>query len=457
MINIILCGGSGTRLWPISRKLMPKQFSKLFDENSLFQKTVERNQKIFKNTVIVSNEEQYFIANDQLKEKGNSCGFLLEPVGKNTAPAIALACFALKPETIILVTPADHLIKKEKKYQKVIKKAVKEAENNFLVTFGIKPNSPHTGYGYIESDEHQVKSFKEKPDLKTAKEYLKKGNYYWNSGIFCFKAGVYLSELKKHSPKIYEASLSAYKNSIEEGNDDILRIKLEDMEKIPEDSIDYAVMEKSKIVKVVPSNIGWSDVGSFDALDEEIKKDKNGNTKCANHISIGSKNNFILTDKNIATIDVKDLLIIDTFDALLISKKGSSQKVKEIVKKLNDKKSELTKLHNKVYRPWGSYTTLENSSRYKLKKIVVKPNQRLSLQKHHHRSEHWVVVSGTALVTTNDKEKIVKVNESTFIAMGNVHRLENPGKIDLILIEVQVGEYTGEDDIIRLEDDYKRQ
>lgn len=453
MTNIILCGGSGTRLWPISRKLMPKQFSKLFNNTSLFQKTVLRNQKIFDNSLIISNEEQYFIATDQLKECENSGKFMLEPIGKNTAPAIALGCFSLDYETIVLVTPADHLIRDESEYEKVINRAIKEAKNDFLVTFGIKPNSPHTGYGYIEAKKGNVKSFKEKPDLETAKKYLKKGNYFWNSGIFCFKAGVYLDELKTYSPLIYEKSLKAYKNSIK---DEITRIKLDDMENIPEDSIDYAVMEKSAIVKVIPSDIGWSDVGSFDALDEELEKDENGNTKSNNHISIGSKNNFILTDKNIATIDVEDLLIIDTFDALLISQKGSSQKVKEVVKKLNTQKSELTILHNKVYRPWGSYTTLENSSRYKLKKIVVKPNQRLSLQKHHHRSEHWVVVSGTALVTKNGVEKIVQVNESTFISMGETHRLENPGKIDLILIEVQVGEYTGEDDIIRLEDDYKR-
>ncbi|PHR59493.1 MAG: mannose-1-phosphate guanylyltransferase/mannose-6-phosphate isomerase [Arcobacter sp.] len=452
MTNLILCGGNGTRLWPISRTLMPKQFVKLFKDKSLFQLTVKRNAHFCENQYIVSNAEQYFLAMDQLESKEKTT-FLLEPIGRNTAPAIALACLGLDKEEIVLVSPSDHLIKNEVAYKEVVLKAKEEAENNKLVTFGIKPLFAETGYGYIEAEGNDVKSFKEKPDLQTATQYLEAGNYYWNSGMFCFKAGVFLNELKKYSPKIYDTCLTAYTNA---NKDDLIRIAHEDMENISEDSIDYAVMEKSDIVKVIASDIDWSDLGSFDALYEELPQDKNGNTQEDKHISINSKNNLILTTKNIATIDVEDLIIVDTVDALLISKKGSSQKVKEVVKQLKEKGSHLPQIHTTAHRPWGTYTILDECEKYKIKRIVVNPGKRLSLQKHFHRSEHWIVVSGTATVTRGEEEFLVRANESTYIPMGEIHRLENVGKIPLVMIEAQVGEYLGEDDIVRISDDFKR-
>ncbi|AXX91776.1 mannose-1-phosphate guanylyltransferase/mannose-6-phosphate isomerase [Malaciobacter molluscorum LMG 25693] len=458
MTNIILCGGSGTRLWPISRTLMPKQFVKFFDDKSLFQLTVRRNSKICDNQFIVSNAEQYFLALDQLEELNkNNNRYLLEPIGRNTAPAIALACFSLDAEEIVLVTPSDHLIKDEKEYSKVLKKAQNLANENNLVTFGIKPTFAETGFGYIETislEKEDVKAFHEKPDFDTATKYLKSGNYYWNSGMFMFKAGVFLEELKKYSPKIYESSKKSIENI---SNSELIRIKYEDMINIPEDSIDYAVMEKSDKVKVVSSDISWSDVGSFDSLYEELPKDEKNNTINENLINIDSSNNLIYTqDRKVAIIDIEDLIIIDTEDALLISKKGSSQKVKKVVKRLNEESSELINIHKTGYRPWGSYTVLQESNGYKIKKIEVKPGKRLSLQKHFHRNEHWIVVSGCATVTVEDEKFILNPNESTYIKAGQLHRLENEGKLPLIIIEAQVGEYTGEDDIIRIEDDFER-
>ncbi len=456
MINIILCGGSGTRLWPISRSLMPKQFVKMFDGKSLFQLTVQRNSKICNTQFVVSNAEQYFLALDQLEElnKTNN-NYLLEPLARNTAPAIALACLSLDYDEVVLVTPSDHLIKNEIEYEKVLLKAKKEAMRNNLVTFGIKPTFPEIGFGYIESaNTYDVKAFHEKPDFNTAKKYLELGNYYWNSGIFMFKVGVFLDELQKYSPEIFEASKRAFQKASKE---DIIRIKHEDMQNIPKDSIDYAVMEKSNIVKVIPSDIDWSDVGSFDSLYDELPKDDDGNTVNPNHISIGSKNNLVYgCERKIATVDMEDTIVIDTSDALLISKKGSSQKVKQVVQKLKDLNSELHNIHLIGHRPWGTYTVLEETEGYKIKRIEVKPGKRLSLQKHFHRNEHWIVVSGTATVTVGEKIEYIRPNESTYIKMGEVHRLENEGKIPVVLIEAQVGEYTGEDDIVRLEDDFKR-
>ena len=299
----------------------------------------------------------------------------------------------------------------------------------------------------------RLKHFHEKPDKKVAETYLKAGNYYWNSGMFMFKVGIFLEELKLHSPEIYQASLVAYDNA---KKDNVIRISHGSMINIPEDSIDFAVMEKSNRVKVVPSNIKWSDVGSFDALYDELPKDENGNTHNDKHISIDSKNNLVYGEnKYIATIDVSDLIIVDTGDALLISKKGSSQKVKQVVAQIKQR-TQLHNIHLTGHRPWGSYTVLEETKGYKIKRIVVKPGKRLSLQKHYHRNEHWIVVSGTATVTINDKIFLLRPNESTYIKMGEVHRLENSGKIPVVLIEAQVGEYTDEDDIVRLDDDFSR-
>lgn len=441
MTNLILCGGSGTRLWPISRTLMPKQFAKLFDGKSLFQLTVERNSSVCDQQLIVSNVEQYFLAFDQLEEMEKTNNrYILEPIGRNTAPAIALAALTLDPEEIVLVTPSDHLIKNQSAYRQVLERAQELAREDFLVTFGITPTFAETGFGYIEAEGETAKAFHEKPDILTAERYLRDGNYYWNSGMFCFKAGIFLKELEKYAPDIFAASVHALSNVPKEGG--LIRIQHDDMAAITEQSIDYAVMEKSGRVKVVPSDIGWSDVGSFDALAEELPNDAN--------------NNLIIADKPVSLIDISDLIIVDTDDALLISKKGSSQKVKEIVGMHKQTHPELTHIHRTAHRPWGTYTVLEDTPGYKIKRIVVKPGKRLSLQKHFHRNEHWIVVSGTATVTVGNEVKTVRPNESTYIKMGEIHRLANEGKIPVVLIEAQVGEYTGEDDIVRIDDDFNR-
>lgn len=441
MTNIVLCGGAGTRLWPISRTLLPKQFVKLFDDKSLFQLTVERNSSFCEKQLIVSNVDQYFLAVDQLEElkKNDNIMYLLEAIGRNTAPAVALACLSINSEEIVFVTPSDHLIKNEKEYKEVVQKAIELANNNYLVTFGVKPTFAETGYGYIESEGINVKAFHEKPDILTAEKYLKEEKYSWNSGMFMFKARIFLEELEEYSLEIFKASKLAFKNA---NKSNLIRIKHEDMLTIPEDSIDYAVMEKSNKVKVIPSDIGWSDVGNFDSLSCELSNDKN--------------NNFIISNKHVYTIDLKDLIIIDTNDALLVSKKGSSQKVKNIVNDLKINNKKLTIEHSTVHRPWGTYTVLEDSLGYKIKKIVVKSGARLSLQKHFHRNEHWIVLSGCATITKDSEKFILNPNESTYIKLGHLHRLENEGKEPLVIIEVQVGEYTEEDDIVRIEDDYVR-
>ncbi|MFY7993325.1 MAG: mannose-1-phosphate guanylyltransferase/mannose-6-phosphate isomerase [Bacteriovoracaceae bacterium] len=453
---VILCGGSGTRLWPVSRSLYPKQFVQLFDNESLFQKTLKRNTKLAKDLSVVINQDQYFMGLDQLDESKLSYNrqFVLEPIGRNTAPAIALAALNSNPDDILLVVPSDHLINDEVAYNEAVKKAHEFASSGHLVTFGIKPTYAETGYGYIEGDQFNVKSFKEKPSKETAEKYVQAGNYYWNSGMFCFKASVYLDELKTHALDIYNSSLNAFEASKKESP---LRINKHDMEAIRSESIDYAVMEKSKKVKVVPADMGWSDLGSFDSLYDALKKDKLGNTTEEQVIHLNSKNNLVVGGKRlITTVDIEDMMIVDTNDALLIAKKGSTQKVKDLVGLVKTYNNELTNIHTTAHRPWGTYTILEDSNQYKVKRIVVRPGAKLSLQKHHHRSEHWIVVSGTAIVTVGEKRFKLHKNESTYIPKEEVHRLENEEKEDLILIEAQVGDYLGEDDIVRLQDDYKR-
>ena len=461
MINIILCGGSGTRLWPLSRTMLPKQFVRLFNNRSLFQDTVLRNQPVCSHAFVVSNNEQYFLAVDQLDQiNSHSAQFLLEPVGRNTAPAIALACMALDSDDLVLVTTSDHLVKDQAAYEAAISEAKALAEQGNLVTFGIKPTYPEVGFGYIEANGHDVLSFKEKPDADTAQSYIDQGNYYWNSGMFCFKAGVFLDELKQYAPEMYQACEKAMPK---DGCESEIRIELDAMNAIPEDSIDYAVMEQSQKVKVVPCDMGWSDLGSFDALYDEVKQPGLQNAVLSRlddspePICIDSTNNLIVArERQIALVDVEDLLVVDTSDAILISKKGSSQKVKSVVAQIKKQAPELTEIHRLAFRPWGSYEVLVNTEGYKVKRIIVKPGGRLSLQKHFHRNEHWIVVSGTATVTVDDNRCLVRPNESTYIKMGQTHRLENEGKIDLVMVEVQVGEYTGEDDIVRIEDVYGR-
>lgn len=453
---VILCGGSGTRLWPISRTLYPKQFVKLFDNESLYQKTIKRNMSFAKSFSVVINQEQYFMGLDQLDElKAPKSQFILEPVGRNTAPAIAMAAFASAPEEILLVVPSDHLIEDQTAYEEAVKKAQELASQNKLVTFGIKPNYAETGYGYIEANGLEVKSFKEKPDAATAEKYVKAGNYFWNSGMFCFKAKVFLEELKTYAPDVYEQS---HKTFTQARVDQVaIRLVKEDMVAIRSESIDYAVMEKSNKVNVVPADIGWSDLGSFDSLYETLPKDENGNTLSQNTIHLGSKNNLVIgQNRLISTIDVEDLMIVDTQDAIVIAKKGSTQKVKDLVAEVKKHNVEMTNVHMTAHRPWGTYTILEENPGYKVKQITVRPGGKLSLQYHHHRSEHWIVVSGVATVSINEKTFDLKQNESCYIPKEATHRLFNQQKVDLVLIEAQVGNYLGEDDIVRLQDDYKR-
>jgi mannose-1-phosphate guanylyltransferase len=488
MINIILCGGSGTRLWPLSRNMMPKQFVRLFDGQSLFQDTVLRNEAVCDACLIVSNADQFFLAEDQFQQISTlKHQYLLEPVGRNTAPAIALACLSLDRDDLVLVTTSDHLVKDTDAYTAAVLQAKELAQQDFLVTFGIKPDYAETGFGYIQAEPENdelgtmnVKLFHEKPDIETAKSYIEQNSkfgiehstlFLWNSGMFCFKAGVLLDELQVHSPDLYQACLNAFEKSLghcEERSDvaihsSEINIDLAAMQAIPEDSIDYAVMEKSNKVKVVPCDMGWSDLGSFDALFDEVNQPGLVNAilprvdNAPEPICIDSHNNLLVTrDRQIALVDVNDLIVVDTADAILISKKGSSQKVKDVVALIKKQAPELAEIHRLVHRPWGTYEVLLDTSQYKIKRIVVKPGSKLSLQKHFHRNEHWIVVSGTATVTVGENRSLVRPNESTYIKMGELHRLENEGKIDLVMVEVQVGEYTGEDDIVRIEDIYKR-
>lgn len=475
MVISILCGGAGTRLWPISRELMPKQFAKLVGEDSLFKLTLQRNAKLLKkedSIQIITNDNSYFLALDEAKKANvEISSFILESVAKNTAAALTFAALLISkknPNDIILTLPSDHIIHDFAKYKKCVENAQSLAKQGYIVTFGIKPDSPHTGYGYIQIDSKDSKSsgkdviaFHEKPDLKTAQKYLESGNYFWNSGMFCYKASVLLEEMKKLQKDVYDECLKTFEKSYKDSNmesnpNNFLRLNKDLSEKIKDISIDYAVMEKTKKLKMIIADFKWNDVGSFDSLCSEFKPDSNGNVATSETESLDSKNNLILANKLVATIGLNDFVVIDTYDALLIAKKGKTQDVKKIVESLNKKHSELTKIHNKAYRPWGSYTVLQEKPNYKLKSIVVKPKQRLSLQKHHHRNEHWIIVSGSAIVQVGDKEIFLKANEGTYIPMGEVHRLTNPGLIDLVMIEVQVGEYLGEDDIVRLSDDYKR-
>lgn len=474
MTNLILCGGSGTRLWPLSRSLYPKQFVPIIGKRSLFQLTMMRNRELCAHTVVVTNEKLFFIAADQAEDavSGTASGvsFLLEGTGRNTAPAIAAACFDLDPEEIVLVSPSDHMIADSAVYAEKVAEAVQAAEKNLLVTFGIVPAHPETGYGYIEADKssqfhnatYTVRAFREKPDSETAQRYCAAGTYYWNSGMFVFKAGVFLEELQKYSPKIHETASAAYSRRQNRQHAGYVAQYLckEDMEAVPADSIDYAVMEQSSRGAVVVSDFGWNDLGSFDALYDVLPKDSTGNTVAEGTLTVDSADNIIMSSqRKIAVVDIHDSIIIDTEDALLVAKRGSSQKVKAVVSSLQSGDAcdaVLTENHVTVHRPWGSYTVLEESSRFKIKRIVVKPGHRLSLQKHLHRSEHWVVVSGCATVQKESAEEIVRKNESTYIGIGERHRLTNNGKIPVVLIETQVGEYVGEDDIQRFDDDYAR-
>ena len=455
MIVAILCGGSGTRLWPLSRELMPKQFVSLINE-SLFQQTILRNLDFSDKFCVVTNDKHYFLALDEIGKinaKNTEFNYILESISKNTAAALLFVALNTNSDDIILALPSDHIIKNTQSYKNAILEAKDLANNGNIVVFGIKPTSPNTGYGYIKDGKNSIEFF-EKPDKDTAERYLDDGNYYWNSGMFCFKAGVLIDEFKTYKPELLNQCKIALDSAV--NSDSFLRIKAEDCIDIEEISIDYAIMEKSKKLKLVKADFSWNDLGSFDALKEEYPKDSNNNSTNSELIAIDSTNNFIISNKLTAAVGVDDLIVVDTADSLLVSKVGESQKIKDVVKILKSSNSPLAQIHSTAYRPWGSYSVLLDAQNYKIKKIVVKPKKRLSLQKHFHRSEHWIVVSGSAVVTLGDEEFLLKANESTYIPMGQIHRLENPGKIDLVMIEVQVGEYLGEDDIVRLEDDFNR-
>ena len=466
---VILSGGSGTRLWPLSRKLHPKQLLPLLNQTSLLQDTINRldGLKGLDSTVIICNEEYRFMVAEQARAtRIGASAIILEPVGRNTAPAIALAAFnALETDedAVLLVLPADHDIKNIGAFHKAIETGQQQALDGHFVTFGIVPDAPETGYGYIKSDAlvsvnevANIKEFVEKPDLETATKYLKEGGYYWNSGMFMFKASEYLNVLQEHAPDIFAATQQAMSSA--EKDIDFIRVGIEEFKKCPSDSIDYAVMEKVNNAVVIPVDIGWSDVGSWSALHDIGEQDENDNIFIGDTLHVSTKNSYIRAEhKLVATLGVENLVIVDTDDALLVANKSHVQDIKQIVDALNNEDREEAILHKRVCRPWGCYQSIDQSDRFQAKRITVNPGAVLSLQLHHHRAEHWIVVNGTAKVTKGDEVFILSENESTYIPLGTKHRLENIGKIPLELIEVQTGSYLGEDDIVRFDDVYGRE
>jgi mannose-1-phosphate guanylyltransferase/mannose-6-phosphate isomerase len=479
MYAVIMAGGSGTRFWPLSREQMPKQLLKIGGEDTLIQQTVSRILPLVRieDIFIVTSQSLADSIGYQLSSKfdrpwdGN---FILEPEAKNTAPALGLAALHLQrldPESIMVVLAADHSVRKADEFLNLIRKAGEAALQDYLVTLGIKPNRPETGYGYIEAggkcegpwltahgpDDatvHKVEAFVEKPDLETAKKYLESGRYYWNSGIFVWKTGTFLHEIEKLAPSLHKGLMEIRKSIDTDREAEVIRGVFKNLDPI---SIDYAVMEKTDRAAVIAADIGWSDVGSWTALDEVSERDAAGNVISGNVIDIGSRDSIIYAEKRlVATIGLKDAVVVDTPDATLVCSKERAQDVKKIVDEVKKRKSGEHLIHRTVHRPWGSYTVLEMGERYKIKRLVINPGKKLSHQLHHHRSEHWVVVSGTARVTNGDTVYDVHPNESTYIPMSTKHRLENLGKIPLQIIEVQNGEYLEEDDIVRFEDEYNR-
>ncbi|MDD3884641.1 MAG: mannose-1-phosphate guanylyltransferase/mannose-6-phosphate isomerase [Gallionella sp.] len=473
LIPTILCGGAGSRLWPVSRESHPKPFIRLADDQSLLQKAWLRGAVLpdAAEILTVTNRELFFKSAEEFHEvagipdnKKLPTRFILEPFGRNTAPAIAAAALYAAniygEDACLLVLPADHLIADQAAFADAVAEAIKLAATGKLVTFGILPNEAATGYGYIEADGNIVKSFVEKPDQATAERYLASGKYLWNSGMFCFQVGTMLQEMQLHCPAILEATRECLENSRQSEDRGTSKIDLdaETFEGITDNSIDYEVMEKSHNVAVVSCDIGWSDIGSWTALGDITPADHEGN-RTEGEVVLHNVSGCYIRGSNprmVAAVGIRDLVIVDTPDAVLVADKNSAQDVKHIYARLKSEGHEAHRLHRTVFRPWGSYTVLEEGIGYKIKRIVVSPGASLSLQMHHHRSEHWIVVSGMAKVVNGEREIYVNSNESTYIPAGHRHRLENPGLLDLVMIEVQSGQYLGEDDIVRMEDVYGR-
>lgn len=475
LIPVILSGGVGSRLWPVSREAHPKPFMALPDGQNLIQKTFLRAAQLdaVVEILTVTNRELLFKTEDEylaVNKAGLPLGFILEPFGRNTAAAVAAAAMQLQqvhgPQAMMLVLAADHLVRKEAAFFEAVATATQLASEGWLVTFGIKPRYAESGFGYIEADEGgalgdglKVKRFVEKPDLEAAQRYIAAGNYFWNAGIFCFQVGTVIEELRQHAPDVLDAVEQTFQSSrcATATGYRCMTLDPEHFGNVPDISIDYALMERSTKVATVPCDLGWSDIGSWNAVSELTPPDDQGNRFEGEVLAYGAHNNFVSTENRLAAlVGVEDLLVVDTLDALLIAHKNHAQDVKHIVKQLKTDGHSAHLLHRTVHRPWGTYTTLEDGERFKIKRIIVKPKASLSLQMHHHRSEHWIVVSGMAVVVNNEQELLLNTNESTFIRAGNKHRLRNPGVIDLVLIEVQSGEYLGEDDIVRFEDNYGR-
>jgi len=474
LIPVILSGGAGTRLWPVSREGHPKPFMRLADGASLLEKTYLRALGCDEvgEVLTITNRDYYF----QSKDSWNDCSgagmiprFLLEPVGRNTAPALLLGALKIRSRhgenATMLVLPADHLIKDTASFRADVERARELADKGHLVTFGIPPTSPETGFGYIRAGsviEHMpngfaVAEFIEKPPLDEAERMVEQGGYYWNSGMFCFRVGDLLSAFAQHAPDMLEAGEQCWKLSQGKRDDTYCELDVGSFSQLENISIDYAIMEKAGNVAVVAADFDWSDIGSWQALAELAEPDEQGNRTLGEAITIDTRNCFVQSeDRLVATIGLDDILIVDTPDALLVCHRDQVQNVRKVVRELKASGHECYKLHRTVSRPWGTYTVLEEGDRYKIKRIEVKPGASLSLQMHHHRSEHWIVVRGAAGILNGDRELLIKANESTYIPAGHKHRLENPGVIDLVMIEVQSGEYLGEDDIVRFDDIYGR-
>ncbi|MEO5669424.1 MAG: mannose-1-phosphate guanylyltransferase/mannose-6-phosphate isomerase [Ramlibacter sp.] len=467
LIPVILCGGAGSRLWPVSRETHPKPFMRLADGQSLLQKTFLRAAALpdVGEIVTVTNRELFFKTEDEYRSlvpEGIRKTFLLEPFGRNTAPAVAAAALQMQrtygDDALLLVLPADHLIANLPAFHAAVAEAGQLARDGDIVTFGIRPDRPDTGFGYIEFQGHAVKRFVEKPDLETAVGYLESGRFLWNSGMFCFKAGVMLREMAALCPEILESTRACLDGARTAAGAEVLQVELEAecFGKIPEKSIDYAVMEGTRTAAVVPCDIGWSDIGSWNAISDLAVADGQGNRILGEAILHDTKNCYFQSDRLVGAVGVQDLVVIDTPDALLIANRGNTQDVKHLYARLKAQGHDAHKLHRTVHRPWGTYSVLEEGPQFKIKRIEVKPGASLSLQMHHHRSEHWIVVNGTADVVNGEQKLALKTNQSTYIPAGHKHRLTNPGVIDLVMIEVQSGEYLGEDDIVRFEDNYGR-